>query len=130
MRALLDEFRHPVASRLALAGAFGYDLLFQFDPIELKLPRHDVKDLRLFFCDDIYFMDRKKEQIERFQYDFSRGEITTHGLARTADRVPRPKKVKEDAITADHTPAEYTATKARSEPSLRARSAAGTRARM
>jgi len=109
LRAVLDEFRHPIASRLALAGAFGYDLLFQFDPIELKLPRHDVKDLRLFFCDDIYFMDRKKEQIERFQYDFSRGEITTHGMARTADRVPRPKKIKEAPITADHTPAEYMA---------------------
>lgn len=109
LRALLDEFRHPIASRLALAGAFGYDLLFQFDPIELTLPRHDVKDLRLFFCDDIYFMDRKKEQIERFQYDFSRGKITTHGLARTADRVPRPKKVKASPITADHTREQYMA---------------------
>jgi len=109
LRTFLDEFRHPIASRLALAGAFGYDLLFQFDPIELKLPRHDVKDLRLFFCDDIYFMDRKKEQIERFQYDFSRGEITTHGMKRTAERVPRPKRVKEAPITADHTPEEYMA---------------------
>ena len=107
LRALLDEFRHPIASRLALAGAFGYDLLFQFDPIELKLPRNDVKDLRLFFCDDIYFMDRKKEQIERFQYDFSSGDISTQGMARTADRIPRPKKIKEAPITADHQPEEY-----------------------
>jgi anthranilate synthase len=109
LRALIDEFNHPIGSRLALAGAFGYDLLFQFDPIELKLPRNDVKDLRLFFCDDIYFMDRKKEQIERFQYDFSRGEVSTVGLARTADRIPRPKKAKEGPITADHTPQEYMA---------------------
>ncbi len=109
LRALLDEFRHPIASRLALAGAFGYDLLFQFDPIELKLPRNEVKDLRLFFCDDIYFMDRKKEQIERFQYDFSRGEISTGGLARSATRIPKPKRVKEGPITADHAPEEYMA---------------------
>ena len=111
LRALLDEFRHPLASRLALVGAFGYDLLFQFDPIELKLPRDGVKDLRLFLCDDIYFMDRKKEQIERFQYDFSRGEITTHGLPRTADRVPRAKARLEASArsTADHTPEEYMA---------------------
>ena len=109
LRALLDEFRHPIASRLALAGAFGYDLLFQFDPIKLKLPRHDVKDLRLFFCDDIYFMDRKKEQIERFQYDFSRGDLSTQGMARTAERVPRPKAVKAAPIVADHTPEEYMA---------------------
>lgn len=109
LRALLDEFRHPIASRLALAGAFGYDLLFQFDPIELKLPRNEVKDLRLFFCDDIYFMDRKKEQIERFQYDFSRGEISTAGLVRSATRIPKPKRVKEAPITADHAPEEYMA---------------------
>ena len=61
----------------ALVGAFGYDLLFQFDPIEQKLPRDGHKDLHLFLCDDIYFMDRKKEQIERYQYDFARGDVTT-----------------------------------------------------
>jgi anthranilate synthase len=33
VRALLDEFKHPLASRLALVGAFGYDLLLQFDTI-------------------------------------------------------------------------------------------------
>src|SRR5215475_4933044 len=37
LRALIGEFHHPLASRLALAGAFGYDLLFRFDPIEQKL---------------------------------------------------------------------------------------------
>jgi anthranilate synthase len=51
LRTLVDEFRHPLAARLALIGAFGYDLLFQFDPIELKLPRTGVKDLHLFLCD-------------------------------------------------------------------------------
>ncbi|MBI5281102.1 MAG: anthranilate synthase component I, partial [Candidatus Solibacter usitatus] len=60
LRALVEEFRHPKDGRLALVGAFGYDLLFQFDPIELKLPRHGAKDLHLFLCDDIAFMDRKR----------------------------------------------------------------------
>ncbi len=109
LRALLDEFHHPLAAQLALAGAFGYDLLFQFDPIELKLPRSGVKDLHLFLCDDIYYMDRKKEQIERFQYDFARGEETTRGLARSSDRIKRPKRGKPGAITSDHTPEEYMA---------------------
>jgi anthranilate synthase len=40
LRALIGEFRSEQDSRLALVGAFGYDLLFQFDPIDLKLPRH------------------------------------------------------------------------------------------
>src|SRR5689334_2858957 len=83
IRALIEEFRHPLAARLALVGAFGFDLLFRFDPIKLKLPRKDVCDLRLLLCDEIYFMDRKREQIERYQFEFTRGEITTRGLKRT-----------------------------------------------
>jgi len=111
LRTLVDEFRHPLESRLALVGAFGYDLLFQFDPIELKLPREGVKDLRLFLCDEIYFMDRKKEHIDRFQYDFERGDITTKGLPRTAARIKSPRKSasKTAEIVSDHTPEQYMA---------------------
>ena len=53
LRALIEEFRGAEDSRLALVGAFGYDLLFQFEPIEKKLPAHGHKDLHLFLCDDI-----------------------------------------------------------------------------
>ena len=114
LRTLVDEFRHPLAARLALVGAFGYDLLFQFDPIELKLPREGVKDLHLFLCDDIYFMDRKKEHIGRFQYDFARGDLSTVGLPRTAERIPRSKSAKKGtpesaSIVSDHTPEQYMA---------------------
>jgi anthranilate synthase len=109
VRALIQEFKHPLAARLSLVGAFGYDLLLQFDPIERKLPRHDVKDLHLYLCDDIYFMDRKTERIERYQYDFARGGATTEGLARTAEKLKRPKKTKPGPIVSDHTPEEYMA---------------------
>ena len=109
LRALIDEFRHPLASRLALVGAFGYDLLFQFDPIELKLPRHGVKDLHLYLCDDIYFMDRKKEQIERFRYDFSRGDSNTAGVAPTAARIKKRKSAPAGPIVSDHTEEQYMA---------------------
>ena len=109
LRTLVDEFRHPLASRLALVGAFGYDLLFQFDPIELKLPRHGVKDLHLFLCDDIYFMDRKKEQIERFRYDFSRGGLTTVGIAPIAARIKKRKAAPAGPIVSDHTEEQYMA---------------------
>jgi anthranilate synthase len=109
VRALLEEFRHPLSARLALVGAFGYDLLLQFDPIERKLPRQDVKDLHLFLCDDIYFMDRKKERIERYQFEFARGGTTTRGLARTGEKLKRAKKAKSGPIVSDHTPEEYMA---------------------
>ena len=115
VRALLEEFKHPLASRLALVGAFGYDLLLQFDPIELKLPRHDVKDLHLFLCDDIYFMDRKKEHIERYQFDFAGAGTSTEGLSHAGERIRSPRKAKaksgvpQAAPVSDHTPEEYMA---------------------
>ncbi|MBV9675084.1 MAG: anthranilate synthase component I [Acidobacteriaceae bacterium] len=108
LRALVGEFRHPDDSRLALIGAFGYDLLLQFDPIKLRLPREDQKTLHLFLCDDIYFMDRKKEIIERFQYDFSRNELTTAGLERTSPKIESAAvPAIRSEIVSDHTPEEY-----------------------
>jgi anthranilate synthase len=109
LRTLMEEFRGEEDSRLGLVGAFGYDLLFQFEPIEKKLPRHGHKDLQLFLCDDIWFMDRKKEQVERYRYDFAREGVTTEGLDRAGDLVPRPKRRAAAAITSDHAPEEYMA---------------------
>jgi anthranilate synthase len=109
LRTLIGEFRSKQDNRLALLGAFGYDLLFQFDPIQFKLPRDEHKDLHLFLCDDIYYMDRKKERIERYRYDFTRGDLTTANLARTGAPIPRPPKRKQGEIDSDHTPQEYMA---------------------
>jgi anthranilate synthase len=109
LRALVQEFRTEKDSRLSFVGAFGYDLLFQFDPIDLKLPRGHRKDLHLFLCDDIYFMDRKKEQIERYQYDFALDQLTTEGLARTNPAVPAATPAEPREIVSDHAPEEYMA---------------------
>jgi anthranilate synthase len=107
LRALVAEFGTEKDSRLALVGAFGYDLLFQFDPIKLRLPREGQKDLHLFLCDDIIFMDRKKETIERYQYDFERGSLSTSGLARNGEPVLPAKAQAGPEIVSDHTPEEY-----------------------
>jgi anthranilate synthase len=109
LRALIQEFRTDKDSRLSFVGAFGYDLLFQFDPIELKLPRGRRKDLHLFLCDDIFFMDRKKEQIEQYQYDFAFGELSTEGLPRANPAVPPTPKTEPRPIVSDHQPEEYMA---------------------
>jgi len=109
LRALIEEFRNPADMRLALIGAFGYDLLFQFDPIELKLPRSGHKDLHLFLADEIYFMDRKKERIERFRYDFAGAGVSTAGLKRKGDPVRATLKQETGEITSDHQPEEYMA---------------------
>ena len=110
LRALMQELRSDEPdNKLAFVGAFGYDLIFQFDPIELKLPRDKVKDLQLFLCDEIYFMDRKKEEIDRYQFEFSQGGLSTVGLPREAEQVSKPAGKKTGEITSDHTPQEYMA---------------------
>ncbi len=109
LRVLIDEFRTAGDSRLALLGAFGYDLLLQFDPIRLRLPRDEGKTLHLFLCDEIYFMDRKKETIERFQYDFSGEQGSTEGLKRTSEGIS-PRRLSagvESNIVSDHATEEY-----------------------
>ena len=109
LRALIHEFQGPLSGRLALVGAFGYDLLFQFDPIKLTHARDNVKDLHLFLCDDIYFMDRKTERIEHLQFDFALGLDNTSGLKRTAERVKKAPKRKPAPIASDHTAEQYMA---------------------
>jgi anthranilate synthase len=108
LRALIQEFQNLADNRLFFAGAFGYDLLLEFDPIRMRLPRHNHKGLHLFLCDDIYFMDRRKEVIDRYTYDFASGETTTAGLPHDNPKMPRPKKrVKAAEIRSDHTPEQY-----------------------
>jgi anthranilate synthase len=108
LRTIVEDFRNPQDSRLALIGAFGYDLLLQFDPIQMRLRRDGHKGLHLFLCDDIYFMDRKKEVIERYQYEFSGEAGSTDGLPRAAATVktrrPGPNRAE---IVSDHTPEQY-----------------------
>jgi anthranilate synthase len=110
VRLLVQEFRNPADTRLMLAGAFGYDLLLQFDPIAQHLPRHDQKTLHLFLCDDIYFMDRKKEVIEHYQYDFDGVHGSTAGLDRVTPGIAKSKKAPAPAeIVSDHQTEEYMA---------------------
>ncbi|HEX3745217.1 MAG TPA: anthranilate synthase component I [Bryobacteraceae bacterium] len=109
LRALIHEFRGLGDARLGLVGAFGYDLLFQFEPIEKKLPRHGHKDLHLYLCDDICFMDRRKEEIERCRYEFTREAVSTRGLVRDAQEVSPAPALPPSPIVSDHLPEEYMA---------------------
>ena len=109
LRALTHEFRNDNDDKLAFAGAFGFDLIYQFEPIPLRLERRMRKDLQLFLCDEIVYMDRKREVIERFSYDFEQDGLTTRGLPRTAEAVPKAPKRAPGPITSDHTVEEYKA---------------------
>lgn len=115
LRCLIEEFNGIQDSFLGLYGAFGYDLLFQFEKI---IPKHKrdigAKDLHLFLPDQIYTVDRRKERAYCFDYIFSHGESTTDRAERThfVPAIARPPKGKDTSlqqITSDHSADEYAA---------------------
>ena len=58
LRAVTDLFHSAEDASLGLYGAFGYDLAFQFDAIDLKLKRpDDQRDMVLFLPDEILVVD-------------------------------------------------------------------------
>src|ERR1019366_4904826 len=73
------------------------------------LPRSGQKDLHLFLCDDVFFMDREEQRIDRYQYEFRCGDVSTHGVERSTAEVPPPPKRARGPIVSDHLPEEYAA---------------------
>ena len=68
---------------LGLYGAFGYDLAFQFEPVRPRLDRPATqRDLVLHLPDEIWVLDRKREEAVRYSYDFEVGGVSTAGLSR------------------------------------------------
>jgi anthranilate synthase len=74
---------------LGLYGAFGYDLAFQFEPVRLTLDRpQDQRDLVLHLPDQIWVLDRKREEATRYTYEFEAGGASTAGLPRETEGEP------------------------------------------
>ena len=114
LRAVSDLFHSPLEDNLALYGAFGYDLAFQFDDIEKKMPRDPAqRDLVLFLPDEILVVDHHGATAWLEQYDFSFGEHKTESIEReSAQTSSAPDAVSGAAdassdIAGDHAPGEY-----------------------
>jgi anthranilate synthase len=54
-------------------------------------------------------MDRKKEQVERYRYEFEMGDLSTRLLARDGAEVPASPDTGSGDITCDHEPEQYMA---------------------
>ncbi|MEI9420867.1 anthranilate synthase [Mesorhizobium sp. Cs1299R1N1] len=107
LRAITALFRTAEDANLGLYGAFGYDLAFQFDPVEHTLVRKESqRDLVLFLPDEILVVDHYSAKAWTDRYDYAGEGFSTEGLPRdqiaepfkTADRIP-PR--------GDHEPGEY-----------------------
>ncbi|MDE3723558.1 anthranilate synthase component I [Nocardiopsis sp. N85] len=95
LRAVVDVLSAPEDGNLGLYGAFGYDLAFQFEPIQRHIDRDPIdRDLVLHLPDAIVVRDRKRETCVRYTYDFAvpagpgRPEARTRGLDRLTAPTP------------------------------------------
>src|SRR5262249_61613566 len=108
------------AERRGLYGAFGYDLVFQSEAIELRLPRQpDQRDLVLFLPDELIVVDHMRQMATRCRYDFTAGARTTVGLPRGGVDDPYMTKIAGQVpAESDHAPGEYAAMVERAREAL------------
>jgi anthranilate synthase len=112
LRGLVDLFGSSEDQHLGLYGAFGYDLVFQFEPMQLRLPRpEDQRDLVLYLPDDILIVDHMRQVAASCRYDFEIEGTATTGLPRST--VPAPYRLDNmparRPIESDHGPGDYAA---------------------
>ena len=107
LRAITALFFSAEDASIGLYGAFGYDLAFQFDAIDLKLTRPtDQRDMVLFLPDEILVVDNYSAKAWIDRYEFAKGDKTTIGKA---GDIPAEPFQPTDAIPprGDHRPGEY-----------------------
>jgi anthranilate synthase len=112
LRALVELFGSAEDQHLGLYGAFGYDLVFQFEPMALRLPRpEDQRDLVLYLPDEILIVDHMRQVSQTHCYEFEVAGVLTRGLPRSTE----PARYRSDTlpsggpVESDHGPGEYAA---------------------
>ncbi len=113
MRAFAELFGADDDAHLGLYGAFGYDLVFQFEPMDLQLPRApDQRDVVLYLPDEILVVDHMRQDATLRRYDFEAA-----GREHRADCRAPPRnapyvaaRINDPAAAeSDHRPGEYAA---------------------
>jgi anthranilate synthase len=122
LRALIALFKSEADEHLGFYGAFGYDLVFQFEPMALRLPRpNDQRDLVLYLPDEILIVDHMRQQSAVYRYDFAVGDQSTEGLPRETAAAPYrlvPANVAQPRGS-DHAKGEYAGLVERAKESFR-----------
>jgi anthranilate synthase len=112
LRGLIALFKSAEDEHLGFYGAFGYDLVFQFEPMNLRLPRpDDQRDLVLYLPDEILIVDHMRQQASLYRYEFAAVRKSTAGLPRgTQDAVYRADRAPSlPPPESDHAPGEFPA---------------------
>ncbi|MGV9449838.1 anthranilate synthase component I [Streptomyces sp. NPDC003635] len=105
IRALVEGFASD-DPLLGLYGAFGYDLIFQVDPVTLTQHRAPGdRDMVLHLPDTVFELDLGSDEAVRHDYEFRVGGSRTDGLDRATPARPFVPAAK--APERDHAPGEY-----------------------
>jgi len=108
VRDLLQAFYTTEDEHLGLYGAFGYDLVFQFESIPKLHERPiDQRDLVLYLPDELVVVDYYLQRSFRFQYEFETQHGSTSGLPRTGEVIDYLGKRCAPNQTSDHERGEY-----------------------
>ncbi|MBH8566420.1 anthranilate synthase [Nostoc sp. CENA67] len=108
IREILHTFSSDEDEHLGLYGAFGYDLVFQFEPIKQRLERPtDQRDLVLYLPDELIIVDYYQQRAFCFQYEFATVHGSTNNLPRTGESVDYLGKRLLPTEPADHKIGEY-----------------------
>lgn len=110
VRAIKQIMANDKDPHLGLYGPFGYDLVFQFEPISLKRER-DVRqrDLILYLPDEILAIDHMRGSAEIRRYDFEAHGCSTAGLIRLTAPCAPPIGEPSAPPQSDLVPGEYPA---------------------
>lgn len=90
VRSLVDLFGYQNGDgQLGLYGAFGYDLTFSFEPIDLAQPRDpEQRDILLYLPDSVYVVDADKRDAWHVSYEFCVDQKSTQGMPRAGTTEP------------------------------------------
>ncbi|PHP67325.1 anthranilate synthase component I [Zhengella mangrovi] len=107
LRTIVALFKTHDDPNLGLYGAFGYDLCFQFDPVNFKLERPESqRDLVLYLPDEILVVDHYSAEAWKDRYEYAGDTFDTTGVERDSVAEPfQPSDVQPPR--ADHEPGEY-----------------------
>ena len=108
VREISQAFYSNEDENLGLYGAFGYDLVFQFESITQHRDRpEDQRDLVLYLPDELYVVDYYLQQAYQYQYEFETGHGDTKGIPRTGESFDYRGKRLTPERESDHVPGEY-----------------------
>lgn len=108
VRDILHSFYSTEDEHLGLYGAFGYDLVFQFESMpKFRSRPKDQRDLVLYLPDELVVVDHYTQTAFRLQYEFETEHGSTSGLPRTGEFIDYKGEHKTPIQTSNHERGEY-----------------------